>query len=66
MWTIFLILFESETKVDLFKNFTRTCHPKMKFTFEKEQSKCFNFLNIKEKKIRENNFLSPQFTVNHL
>ena len=50
MWTIYLTLFESETKVDLFKNFTKTCHPKMKFTFEKEQSKCFNFLNIKEKK----------------
>ena len=30
-----------------------TCHPKMKFTFEKEQNKCFNFLDVKV--IRENN-----------
>ena len=30
-----------------------TCHPKMKFTFEKEQNKCFNFLDVKV--IKENN-----------
>ena len=36
-----------------FKTFINTCHPKMKFTFEKEQNKCFKFLNFKV--IRENN-----------
>ena len=30
-----------------------TCHPKIKFTFEKAQNKCFNFLDVKV--IRENN-----------
>ena len=30
-----------------------TCHPKMKFTFEKEQIKCLNFLDVKV--IREDN-----------
>ena len=30
-----------------------TCHPKMKLIFEKEQNKCFNFLDVKV--IRENN-----------
>ena len=29
------VLFESESQVELFKNFMNTCHPKMKFTFEK-------------------------------
>ena len=30
-----------------------TSHPKMKFTFEKEQNNCSNFLDVKV--IRENN-----------
>ena len=30
-----------------------TCHPKMKFTFEKEQNNCFSFLDVKV--IREDN-----------
>ena len=30
-----------------------TCHPKIKFTFEKEQNECFNFLDVIV--IRENN-----------
>ena len=47
------VLFESETQVESFKNFMNTCHPKMKFTFEKEQNKCFNFLDVKV--VRENN-----------
>ena len=47
------VLFESETQVGSLKNFMNTCHPKMKFTFEKEQSKCFNFLDVKV--IREDN-----------
>ena len=46
------VLFESETQVELFKNVTNTCHPKMKFTFEKQQNKCSNFLDAKV--IREN------------
>ena len=37
------VLFESEIRVQSFKNFMNTCHPKMKFTFEKEQNNCFNF-----------------------
>ena len=41
------VLFESETQVESFKNFMTICHPKMKFTSEKEQSKCFNFLDVK-------------------
>ena len=45
--------FESETQVESFKNFMCTCHPKMKLIFEKEQNKCFNFLDVKV--IRENN-----------
>ena len=48
MWTIL-----AETLVELFKNFMNICHPKAKFTFEKEQNKCFNFLDVKV--IRENN-----------
>ena len=30
-----------------------TCHPKMKFTFEKERKGCFNFLDVKV--VREGN-----------
>ena len=41
------VLFELETQVESFKNFMTTCHPKMKFTFKKEQSKCFSFLDVK-------------------
>ena len=33
--------------------FMTTCHPKNKFPFEKEQNKCFNFLDVKV--FRENN-----------
>ena len=33
--------------------FMSTCHPKKKFTFEKEQNKCFNFLDVNV--FRENN-----------
>ena len=47
------VLFESETQVELFKSFLNTCHPKMKFRFEKEQNNCFNFLDVKV--IRKNN-----------
>ena len=47
------VLFELETQSESFKNFKNTCHPKMKFTFEKEQDKCFSFLDVKV--IRENN-----------
>ena len=47
------VLFESETQVESFKNFMNNCHPKMKFTFEKEQKNCFNFLPVKV--IREDN-----------
>ena len=47
------VLFESETQVEPFKNFMNTCHPKMKFTFEKEKNNCFNFLDVKV--IREDN-----------
>ena len=55
-------LFESKTQVESLKNFMNICHPKMKFTFEKEQNKCSNFLDVKF--IRENNVLPLQFTVN--
>ena len=41
------VLFESEVQVESFKNFMNACHFKMKFTFEKEQNKCFNFLDVK-------------------
>ena len=41
------VLFDSETQVDSFKHFMNTCHPKMKFTSEKEQNNCFNFLDVK-------------------
>ena len=58
------VLFESETQVVSFKDFMNTCHPKMKFTFEKRQKNCFNFLFVKV--IREDNFLPPRFTVNLL
>ena len=52
------VLFESETQVELFKNVTNTCHPKMKFTFEKHQNKCSNFLDAKV--IRENNVFTAR------
>ena len=47
------VLFESEIQVELFKYFMNICHPKMKFTLEKEQNNCFNFLDVKV--IREDN-----------
>ena len=47
------VLFELESQVESFKNSMNTCHPKMKFTFKKEQNKCFNFLDVKV--IRESN-----------
>ena len=48
------VLFESETQVESFKNFINICHPKIKFTFEKEQNNCFNFLDVTF--IREDSF----------
>ena len=54
-------LFESETQVEPFKNFMNTCHPKMKFTFEKEQNNCLNFVDVKVI-----TFLPPRFIVNPL
>ena len=50
------LLFELETQVEPFKNFMNTCHPKMKFTFEKEQNNCFNFLDVTV--IREDNIFT--------
>ena len=50
MWTIFLFFL---SQVELFKNFQNNFHPKMKFTFDKKQNKCFNFLDVKV--IKENN-----------
>ena len=47
------VRFESETQVESFKNIMNTCHPKMKFIFEKEQNNYFDFLDGKV--IRENN-----------
>ena len=47
------VLLESGTQVESFKNLMNTCRPKMKFTFEKEQHNCLNFLDVKV--IRENN-----------
>ena len=47
------VLFEWESQVESFKKFMNACHPNMKFTFEKEQNKFFNFLDVKV--IRENN-----------
>ena len=41
------------SQVELFKNFQNNFHPKMKFTFDKKQNKCFNFLDVKV--IKENN-----------
>ena len=41
------VLFESETQIDLFKNFINICHPKMKLLLEKEQNKCLHFLDVK-------------------
>ena len=41
------LLFELEIQVEPFKDFMSTFHPKMKFTFEKKQSNCFNFLDVK-------------------
>ena len=53
------VLFNSGSQVGLFKNFMNTCHPKMKFTFEKEQNKCFNFLDVTV--IRENNVFTTSY-----
>ena len=51
------VLFELETQVELLKNFMNIFYPKMKFTFEKEQNKRFDFLNVKV--VRENNVFYP-------
>ena len=40
-------LCDSKSQVESFKNFMDTYHLKMKFTFEKEQNTCFNFLDVK-------------------
>ena len=48
-----IFVFESETQVELFKNFMNICHPKMKFKFEKELNNCFFFLDAKV--IKDNN-----------
>ena len=40
------VLLESETQVGSFKHFMKTCRLKMKFTFVKEHSKYFNFLDV--------------------
>ena len=53
------VLFESETQVESLKNLMNTCHPKIKFAFEKEQNNCFNFLDIKG--IREDNVFATSF-----
>ena len=50
------VLFESETQVESFKKFVNTCHPKMKFTFEKEQNNGFNFLDVKV--VKEDNIFT--------
>ena len=47
------VLCKLEIQVESSRNCMNTCHPKMKFTFEKAQNKCFNFLDVKV--IRENN-----------
>ena len=47
------VLFKSKVQVKSFKNFMNACHPKIKFTFEKEQNRCFNFLDVKV--VRGNN-----------
>ena len=49
------VIFESETQVESFKNLMSTCHPKTKFTFEKEQNNCFNFLDVKVRLTAEEN-----------
>ena len=60
------VLFESEIQVEPFKDFMNTCHPKLKFTFGKEQNSCFNFLDVKV--IRQDNvfttsvYRKPSFT----
>ena len=41
------VLFESKTQAESFKNVMNTCHPKIKFTFEKEKTSCFNLLDVK-------------------
>ena len=51
------VLFELETQVKLLKNFMNIFYPKMKFTFEKEQNKRFDFLNVKV--VRENYVFYP-------
>ena len=47
------VLFEAESQVESFKIFMNTCHPKIEFTFKKEQNKCFSFSDVKVS--RENN-----------
>ena len=47
------VLFKSELHVELFKKLMKACHPKIKFMFQKEQKRCFNFLDVKF--VRENN-----------
>ena len=52
MWRIFLFFLSQKLKLSRFKICrSNTCHPKMKFTYEKEQ-KYFNFPDVKV--IREN------------
>ena len=58
------VLFELETQVELFKTFMNTFHPKMKFTSEKEQNDCFNFLEVKV--IREDNVFTTLLYLNAL
>ena len=58
------VLFELETQVELFKTFMNTFHPKMKFTSEKEQDNCFNFLEVKV--IREDNVFTTLLYLNAL
>ena len=47
------VLFKSELQAELFKKLMKACHPKIKFIFEREQDRCFNFLDVKL--VRENN-----------
>ena len=59
------VFFESGTQVQSFKNLINTCHSKMKFTFEKEQHNCLNFVNVKV--IKKNSvFTTSVYCVNPL
>ena len=58
------VLFELETQAESFKTFMNTFHPKMKFPFEKEPNKCFNFLDVKV--IREDNVFTTLVYLNAL